>query len=69
MYLNEICRPLYPGSCYNAALRLLPLIQGTLQLEALRVIDVMSNETVEVHDLPDIKARERILGGEGDLPD
>lgn len=52
------CRPLIPGSCYNADLRFLPLAKGVLSLEAVRVTDVMSNESIDVRDLPDIVAAE-----------
>ncbi|MCJ1465380.1 hypothetical protein MMC07_003998 [Pseudocyphellaria aurata] len=50
--------PLNPGSCYNADLRFLPLTKGVLQLEAIRVVDVVSNESVDIRDLPDIVAAE-----------
>ena len=33
---------------------LLPLTNGHLQIEALRVMDVESNESVDIRDLPDI---------------
>ncbi|MCJ1267260.1 hypothetical protein MMC22_007145 [Lobaria immixta] len=51
--------PLNPGSCYNADLKFLPLTKGVLQIEAIRVVDVLSNnESVDVRELPDIVAVE-----------
>jgi len=37
---------------------LLPLARGYLPLEAVRLIDVVSNETIDIRDLPDIVAKE-----------
>ena len=49
-------RPLHPNSCLNTELSFLPLAQGYLQIEAIRVTDVISNDCIDVRDLPDIVA-------------
>lgn len=46
--------PMAPGSCYTTELKFLPLAKGPLHMEALRLVDIDSNETVDVRDLPDI---------------
>ncbi|KAL2043549.1 hypothetical protein N7G274_003856 [Stereocaulon virgatum] len=51
--------PLQPDSCLSTELNLLPLAQGYLQIEAVRVTDVVSNESIDVKDLPDIVAEGR----------
>ncbi|CAL5871071.1 uncharacterized protein PFLUO_LOCUS5317 [Penicillium psychrofluorescens] len=48
--------PLLPGTCHSTELTLFPLAMGTLQLEAVRLIDVNTNETTDIRDLPDIVA-------------
>ena len=49
-------RPLNPDCCVHTELRLLPMAVGHLQIEAVRVVDVVSNDFVDVRDLPDIVA-------------
>ena len=49
-------RPLIPDSCFHTELKFLPLALGHLQIEAVRVVDVVSNDYVDVRDLPDIVA-------------
>lgn len=39
-------------------MRLLPLAAGPLRLEAVRIVDVSTNETTDIRDLPDIVAVE-----------
>lgn len=56
---TDILRPLHPGSCFNADLKLLPLAAGYLQIDTVRVVDVATNSSVDVRDLPDIIAQER----------
>ena len=51
--------PLLPGTCHSTELKLLPLSVGSLHLEAVRLVDVNSNETTDIRDLPDIIATER----------
>ncbi|KXG45661.1 TRAPP II complex, Trs65 [Penicillium griseofulvum] len=48
--------PLLPGTCHSTELKLLPLATGPLHLEAVRLVDVNTNETTDIRDLPDILA-------------
>ncbi|KAI9928783.1 hypothetical protein MW887_002001 [Aspergillus wentii] len=48
--------PLLPGTCHSTELKLLPLALGSLHLEAVRLVDVNTNETTDIRDLPDIFA-------------
>ncbi|KAM5444130.1 hypothetical protein MferCBS31731_000647 [Microsporum ferrugineum] len=48
--------PLLPGTCHSTRLRLLPLSPGLLHLEVVKLVDLGSNETMEIRDLPDIVA-------------
>lgn len=50
---------LNPGFCHNTELKFLPLSKGILHLEMVRVVDVLTNETVDVRHLPEIVAEER----------
>ncbi|KAL9026921.1 MAG: hypothetical protein Q9180_007405 [Flavoplaca navasiana] len=50
---------LNPGFCHNTELKFLPLSKGVLQLEMVRVVDVLRNETIDIRDLPEIVAEER----------
>ncbi|KAL9613642.1 MAG: hypothetical protein Q9167_001818 [Letrouitia subvulpina] len=50
---------LNPGFCHNAELKFLPLASGVLHIEAIRVIDLVANESIDVRDLPEIVADER----------
>ncbi|CAE7010899.1 hypothetical protein P3342_003316 [Pyrenophora teres f. teres] len=47
---------LSPGSCYTADLKFLPLTAGVLSVESIRVVDLASNEAVDIRDLPSIIA-------------
>lgn len=49
-------RPLSPDSCLHTELKFLPLALGHLQIEAVRVVDVISNDFIDVRDLPDVVA-------------
>ncbi|KAL2003554.1 hypothetical protein VTN02DRAFT_3337 [Thermoascus thermophilus] len=51
--------PLLPGTCHSTELKLLPLTPGPLYLEAVRLIDVNTNESTDIKDLPDIVAFEK----------
>lgn len=51
--------PLLPGTCHSTELKLLPLSVGCLHLEAVRLVDVNTNETTDIRDLPDIIVTER----------
>lgn len=48
--------PLLPGTCHSTEIKLLPLATGPLHLEAVRLVDVNTNETTDIRDLPDIVA-------------
>ena len=50
---------LNPGSCSDFEMEFIPLTKGWLQLEAIRVTDVVSGEIVDIRDLPDIIAVEQ----------
>ncbi|KAL2020892.1 hypothetical protein VTK56DRAFT_7883 [Thermocarpiscus australiensis] len=51
--------PLAPHACAEVELRLLPLRAGVVSLEAVRVVDLGSQEHVDVRDLPLVVAVER----------
>jgi hypothetical protein len=51
---------LAPGSCYTADLKFLPLSVGVLGVESVRVIDLATNETADVRELPGIVAVEKV---------
>jgi hypothetical protein len=53
-----VCRQLSPGSCYTADLRFLALSAGVLSVESIRVIDLATNETADIRELPSIVAVE-----------
>lgn len=55
---------LAPGSCYMADLKFLPLREGVLGVESVRVIDLATNETADVRDLPSVVAYGAEDGGE-----
>uniref|UniRef100_A0A093VMG0 Trafficking protein particle complex II-specific subunit 65 IgD3 domain-containing protein n=1 Tax=Talaromyces marneffei PM1 TaxID=1077442 RepID=A0A093VMG0_TALMA len=48
--------PLLPGTCHSTEIILLPLATGALHLEAVRLVDMNTNETIDIRDLPDIVA-------------
>ncbi|KAF1841143.1 uncharacterized protein K460DRAFT_295560 [Cucurbitaria berberidis CBS 394.84] len=50
---------LSPGSCYTADLKFLALSTGALSVESIRVIDLATNETADIRDLPSIVAVEK----------
>ncbi|KAI4198163.1 MAG: hypothetical protein LQ350_005450 [Teloschistes chrysophthalmus] len=54
---------LNPGFCHNAELKFLPLAKGILRIESVRVIDLATNDTIDIHDLPEIVAEERTTEG------
>jgi hypothetical protein len=47
-------RPLGPSVCFSAQLVFLPLTVGILHLEALRLIDLATQLSVDIKELPDI---------------
>ncbi|KAF2632252.1 hypothetical protein BU25DRAFT_475577 [Macroventuria anomochaeta] len=50
---------LAPGSCYTADLKFIALSAGVQSVESVRVIDLATNETADVRDLPSIVAVEK----------
>lgn len=52
---------LNPGFCHNTELKFLPLAKGILHIEAVRVVDLVENKSIDVRDLPEIVAEERAL--------
>lgn len=50
---------LSPASCYTADLKFLPLSAGVLGVESIRVIDLATNETADIRELPSIVATEK----------
>ena len=47
-------RLLPPSSCLNTEIKLLALARGYLNIEAVRVTDVASDNYINIRDLPDI---------------
>ncbi|KAF2735208.1 hypothetical protein EJ04DRAFT_534376 [Polyplosphaeria fusca] len=45
---------LAPGACYTADLRFLALSPGVLQVDAVRIVDLATNEVSDIRDLPSI---------------
>ncbi|KAF2131595.1 hypothetical protein P153DRAFT_286183 [Dothidotthia symphoricarpi CBS 119687] len=50
---------LSPGSCYTADLKFLALSSGVLSVESVRIIDLATNETADIHNLPSVVAVEK----------
>lgn len=46
--------PLAPSACHTVDMRMLTFTTGVVALEAVRVVDMGSNEHVDIHDLPTI---------------
>ncbi|KAL8839092.1 MAG: hypothetical protein Q9170_001874 [Blastenia crenularia] len=51
---------LNPGFCHNTELKFLPLAKGILHIEAVRVVDIVENKSIDIRDLPEIVAEERV---------
>ena len=49
-------RPLAPGACFMTELKFVALTAGVLYLDALRIVDLGTQEVVDIRDLPDIVA-------------
>ncbi|MCJ1354311.1 MAG: hypothetical protein MMC33_004299 [Icmadophila ericetorum] len=59
--------PLAPESCISTSFRLMALVEGVVGLEAVRVVDLGTNEIVDVRDLPDVVVEGgKRDGGKGD---
>lgn len=61
----NIYRQLAPGSCYTADLKFIALSAGVQSVESVRVIDLATNETADIRDLPSIVAVEKGPDGGG----
>ena len=59
MALTHHGRQLAPGSCYTADLKFIALTAGVQAVESVRVIDLATNETADIRDLPSIVAVEK----------
>jgi len=46
--------PLAPNACHNAELRFIALATGVLNLDGIRVVDLLTNEITDCRDLPSI---------------
>ena len=57
--------PLAPGACHVAELKFLALKSGIVGIEALRVVDLGSNEHVDIYNLPITVVHETVGGREG----
>ncbi|KAF2842413.1 hypothetical protein M501DRAFT_928027 [Patellaria atrata CBS 101060] len=57
--MNAVIGPLDPGGCQTAEIEFLPLMTGLLRVEALRLVDIVSQEVAHIYDLPDIVAHWR----------
>jgi len=55
-HTNTFVSPLVPGSCHETEIKLLPLAAGPLRLDAIRIVDLNTNESTDIRDLPDIVA-------------
>ncbi|EEH07954.1 conserved hypothetical protein [Histoplasma capsulatum G186AR] len=61
IYLSTDIRvgPLPPGTCHSTEMKLLPLVAGVLHVEAVRLVDLNTNESMDIRDLPDIVSFDR----------
>lgn len=50
----RVGRPLLPSACHTAELRFIALATGVLNVEGVRVVDLVTNETTDCRDLPSI---------------
>ncbi|KAF1816791.1 hypothetical protein P152DRAFT_406846 [Eremomyces bilateralis CBS 781.70] len=50
--------PLVAAACYSTELEFLPLSPGLLRIESLRVVDLNTQDTTDIRDVPDIIAVE-----------
>ena len=49
-------RPLAPAACFTTELKFVALASGVLYLDSLRVIDLNTQDTTDIRELPDIVA-------------
>lgn len=53
------CRHLASGACYTAQLKFLALSAGVLGVDAVRIVDLATQEAADIRDLPSIVAVEK----------
>lgn len=58
MFLD--CRPLAAGACFMTEIKFVALATGVLNLDSLRIVDLGTQDAVDVKDLPDIVAVEEL---------
>jgi hypothetical protein len=58
-FLLTCCSHLAPDACYTANLEFIALTAGVLSVDALRIVDLATNETSDIRDLPAIVAVEQ----------
>lgn len=51
---------LAPGACYTADLKFLALSAGVLSVDAVRLVDLATNEISDIRDVPTIVAVEQV---------
>jgi len=51
-----LVRHLPPGGCYTADLQFLALRSGVLNVDALRIVDLATQEVADIRELPTIVA-------------
>ena len=52
-------RHLAPGACFTAELKFVALVSGVLNVDAVRVMDLATQEVADLRDLPSIIAVEK----------
>jgi hypothetical protein len=56
---NPQCSSLGPAACYTAEIKFLPLASGVLHLDVLRLVDLATQQAMDVQHLPDIISIDR----------
>lgn len=55
---------LSPGACYTADVKFVPLEEGVLGVEAVRVVDLGTGEKVDVREVPGVVAVRKEVEGQ-----
>lgn len=58
--VSNIRSPLVPGTSYLTEIQLLPLTAGPLHLEAIKLVDLNTNDSRDIRDLPDVVALDEV---------
>ncbi|KAI0913211.1 TRAPP trafficking subunit Trs65-domain-containing protein [Ustulina deusta] len=56
--------PLAPGTCHAAELKFLALKEGIVGIDAVRIIDLVSNEHVDIRQLPSVTVENKVEASE-----